>query len=261
MPSYFIVTTNSDGVKINKRTDSNSSYETIQLINGKNKCIGYNFGFYFNTSSNGDKVISFDLNNYNTSEIVNMHNMFGGCLTLTDLDLSNFNTSNVTNMSYMFYTCNKLKSLKLKTFNTSKVTDMNNMFRSCLTLTDLDLSNFNTSNVTNMSFMFSYCRELKSLDLSSFNTSNVKKTMNMFQHCENLAILNVSNFDMKNADTTWFDGMFNSCYKLSKVICKQAFKDWCIEHEFEIELPETMVNGTVGAVGSGSNWEIVDYQS
>lgn len=253
------MTTNSDGVKINKRTDSNSSYETIQLISGKNKCIEYNFGFYFNTS--GDKVISFDLNNYNTSEIVNMNNMFSGCNTLTDLDLSHFNTSNVTNMSYMFYVCNKLKSLNLKTFNTSKVTDMNNMFRGCNVLTDLDLSNFNTSNVTDMSSMFSYCNELKSLDLSSFNTSNVKKTMNMFQKCENLAILNVSNFDMKNVDTMWITGMFDYCSKLSKVICKQAFKDWCIEHEFDIVLPETMVNGTVGAVGSGSNWEIIDYQS
>ena len=248
LPSYFIVTTNIDGVKINKRTDSNSSYETIQLINGKNKCIGYNFGFYFNNS--GNKVISFDLNNYNTSEIVNMTYMFYSCSNLTSLDLSNFNTANVTSMYGMFHNCDSLVELDLSSFDTSNVTSMDNMFNNCRSLTSLDLSSFDTSKVTRMESMFSNCKTLTSLDISNVDTSNVTDMSSMFIRCSNLSSLDLSNFDTSNVtDMTY---MFYGCTKLSKIKCKQAFKDWCLNHQDTIKLPTAMRDG-----GNG-NWEIVD---
>ena len=45
--------------------------------------------------------------------------------------------------------------------------------------------------------------------------------------------------------------MFYGCYKLSKIKCKQAFKDWCITNQDKIKLPASMREG-----GSGT-WEIV----
>lgn len=42
------------------------------------------------------------LNNFDTSEVTKMNNMFSGCHRLASLDLSNFNTSNVMDSRYMF---------------------------------------------------------------------------------------------------------------------------------------------------------------
>ena len=145
-------------------------------------------------------------------------------------DGSNYDTSKIKLMTTMFASAFFLKNTNFSNFNTKNVTDMNSMFYDCNSLVELDLSSFDTSQVTDMSSMFYKCSGLTSLDLSNFDTTNVK------------------------AKTS----MFDKCSKLSKIICKQAFKDWCIKYKYNIGLPDTMVNGTVGAVGSGSNWEIVD---
>ena len=47
------------------------------------------------------------IENFNTTLIENMANMFTGCEELEILDLTNFNTSNATNMEYMVANCNK----------------------------------------------------------------------------------------------------------------------------------------------------------
>ncbi len=70
------------------------------------------------------------LENLDTSNVVDMSNMFCDCSNLTSLDLSNFDTSNVTDMSFMFRDCRNLISLDLSSFDTSNVTDMSGMFRS-----------------------------------------------------------------------------------------------------------------------------------
>ena len=73
---------------------------------------------------------------------------------------------------------------------------------------------------------------------------------------------NITSFDLSNFDTSKVTNMyrmFNDCNKLNHIKCKQAFKDWCIKNQDTISLPNTMKNGTEGAVGSGANWEIIDY--
>ena len=147
-------------------------------------------------------------------------------------DGSNYDTSKIKLMQSMFASAYFLKNVNFSNFNTKNVISMNSMFYDCNSLVEMDLSSFDTSQVTDMSFMFYNCNSLETLNLSNFNTS----------------------------DETFMFSMFNKCSKLSKIICKQAFKDWCIKYENNVDLPKTMVNGTVGAVGSGSNWEIVDYQ-
>ena len=233
LPNILVISNNNTGTTIYKRTDNQDGKEKITLENGKNKLTDWNYGFYFSIGMKQNQIISFDFFKYKTNYITSMTQMFYGCSGLTSLDLSSFDTSNVTNMSGMFYDCRSL--------------------------TSLDLSNFDTSNVTNMLSMFASCRSLTSLDLSNFDTSNVTIMQSMFYGCNGLTSLDLSNFDTSKVTTMYY--MFNGCSKLSKIKCKQAFKDWCINHQDEIELPETMVNGTVGAVGSGSNWEIVDYQA
>lgn len=156
-----------------------------------------------------------DLNDFDTSQIINMYGMFESCENLTHLDLSNFNTSKVINMNGMFYHCKYLTQLDLSSFNTSNVTDMDSMFCLCQTLTKLDLSNFDTSNVTTMYFMFSHCYSLSQLDLSSFDTSKVFHMHYMFYACYKLTELDLSSFD--TSSTYDIKLMFAWCKKLTTI--------------------------------------------
>ena len=90
---------------------------------------------------------------------------FEKCSNIISLDLSNWNTSNVIDMSFMFNECYNLKEIKgINKLVTNKVNNINSMFQCCYELKYLDLSNWNTSNVLYMSFMFKECyilREIK----------------------------------------------------------------------------------------------------
>ena len=197
--------------------------------------VKYGMSTIFTKKENGtnDKEISFG-----SSEVVKINGydaVYGfktgyNFMDVVGFDGSNYDTSKITSMTYMFASALYLKNFNFSNFNTANVTSMFGMFNGCGSLVELDLSSFDTSKVTDMSHMFYACQQLKMLNLSNFDISNVTSKVSMFS---------------KNAP-------------LSKIICKQAFKDWCITNKDTINLPNTMVNGTVGAVGSGSNWEIVD---
>ena len=163
-----------------------------------------------------------DLNDFDTSQIINMYGMFESCENLIHLDLSNFDTSKVINMNGMFYHCKYLTQLDLSSFNTSNVTDMDSMFCLCQTLTKLDLSNFDTSNVTTMYFMFSHCYSLSQLDLSSFDTSKVTEMYSMFSGCKSLTQLDLSNFD--TSQVTDIRSMFAACEKLTTIYISDKWK-------------------------------------
>ena len=151
------------------------------------------FGFSFYNRSYSEYIKDIILDEYDTSYITDMVNMFYGCRSLKYLDLSGFDTSGVSNMCGMFESCSSLESLDLSGFNTSGITNMSFMFRFCSSLKSLDLSSFNTLNVTDMSWMFDKCRSLKSLDLSSFNISNVTNMDSMFLDCDSLECVYLRN--------------------------------------------------------------------
>jgi len=182
------------------------------------------FGSNFNTSnvvnmqdmfSGCSDLKELDLSSFDTSNVTNMTDMFSKCSSLTMLDISNFNTSNVEYMSVMFSNCKSLSSLDLSNFNTSKATSMDNMFASCESLTTINVSGFDTSKVTSMFQMFMNCKNLQSIDVSNFNTSNVTNMGSMFGSCEQLTDLNIENFDTSNV-TSMFQ-MFISCSNLTSI--------------------------------------------
>ena len=84
--------------------------------------------------------------------------MFQDCTQVTNYNLENYDTSNVTNMSNMFKCSSAcaIRHLDLSNFNTSKVERMQDMF-SLFQLAILDISNFDFTNVTKASSMFSNC--------------------------------------------------------------------------------------------------------
>ena len=180
------------------------------------------FGFSFYNRSYSEYIKDIILDEYDTSYITDMVNMFYGCRSLKYLDLSGFDTSGVSNMCGMFESCRSLESLDLSGFDTSGVSNMCGMFESCSSLESLDLSGFNTSGITNMSFMFRFCSSLKSLDLSSFNTLNVTDMSWMFDKCRSLKSLDLSSFNISNV--TNMDSMFLDCDSLECVYLRNCNK-------------------------------------
>ena len=162
------------------------------------------------------------LQNLNTSEVMDMRNMFSGCSGLTELNVSNFNTSKVTDMSLMFYDCSGLKELNVSNFNTSAVESMSGMFSGCSGLKELNVSNFNTSAVESMSGMFSGCSGLTSLNLSNFNISEVWNMNDMFSGCSGLKELNVSNFNTSAVES--MSGMFSGCSSLKTIYSANTWR-------------------------------------
>ena len=195
-----------------------------QLFGYFKKLIQINFNDNFNTTNvtnmfqifvKCSSLTNLDLSNFNTSNVTNMYGMFVVCSSLTSLNLSSFNTENVTDMMTMFSNCSSLTSLDISSFNTANVTDMHNMFYKCSSLTSLNLSNFNTANVPDMSYMFSHCSSLTTLDLSSFNTSNVTNMREMFYNCKSLINLDLSSFNTANI-TNMYE-MFYRCESLTSL--------------------------------------------
>ena len=156
-----------------------------------------------------------DLSGFDTSGVVYMDGMFSGCSNLISLDISSFDTSNVVWMSRMFNGCNSLKTLDVTAFETGNVEDMTYMFYGCSSLTSLNMSGFDTSEVTGMSAMFCECSSLTSLDVSRLDTSKVTDMSGMFANCSSLTSLDVSHLDTsKVLDMV---GMFFYCNRLTSL--------------------------------------------
>ena len=92
--------------------------------------------------------------NFDTSEMVDMSNMFYGCLNLTTVP--NLDTSNVISTARMFCDCTNLTTVP--NLDTSNVTDMAIAFQNCYNL--VDVPQLNTSNITNMRQTFCNCNNL-----------------------------------------------------------------------------------------------------
>ena len=184
------------------------------------------FGPNFNTENVTDmnmmfmetKVTNLDLSMFNTSQVKNMYRLFRGCSELETINFgNNFDTSNVTTMAEMFWMNSKLKSLDVSTWNTGKVTSMGTMFYGCSSIETLEFGpNFDTSNVTSMDQMFRNMSSLTELDLSMFNTGNVVSMANMFLYDSNLEKITFGpNFTTESVTT--MQGMFEYCGKLTEL--------------------------------------------
>ena len=77
------------------------------------------------------------LENFNTSCVTNMSEMFQDCSSIDTLNLYNFDTQNLTNTTEMFYGCSNIKYIFVSDkFVISKVTESGDMFEGCTSLTN-----------------------------------------------------------------------------------------------------------------------------
>ena len=149
----------------------------------------------------------------------------------------------------LFHYPNYVEKIDVSEYDTSNIIDMSVMFAAC-PIHHIKLNNFNTNNVISMHGMFCGCSELEKLDLSSFDTHNVTNISSMFLGCSSLTELDLSSFDVSNVGVT--HGVFYGCWSLRKIKCKRSFKEWCVAHQSEINLPCSMREGGHGI------WEIID---
>ena len=68
------------------------------------------------------------INNFDSSKIANISNIFTDCILLKSLNLTNFNTSLVGDISHMFDNCSNISYIDLSEFNSNLVNNMSNMF-------------------------------------------------------------------------------------------------------------------------------------
>ena len=150
----FAVKTTADNTYVGYCTDGNSKERTgiwtglfdSSKINKEFKMISCGRGicnmyamFYWNESLN--EVIF--LKGFNTSEVIDMSNMFDGCKKLKKLALSKLKSKKVQKIFAMFRECKSLQELNLSNFNNncSIVRKDNDIFTNCVKLINIKTSN------------------------------------------------------------------------------------------------------------------------
>lgn len=132
--------------------------------------------FSKNSHSDMSKVKSLTFDNFDTSQVTSMSQMFYLC-QLTSLDLSAFDTSSVTSF-YMMFTASSLTELDLSSFDTAKVTSVTGMFMQCTSLKTIYASDkfVLSSGISDDGMMFRGCTLLVGGNGTAYNQNNVNKT-------------------------------------------------------------------------------------
>ena len=149
--------------------------------------------------------------------------MFNGFRDLEVIEnIENLDTSRVIEMCAMFMDCYSLQALDLNSLNTSKTADMECMFTRCFNLQSLKISQWNTSNLEDMYFMFDNCHDLTALELSNWSFNYIKTFSSMFSDCTSLTTIgDVSKWDVRGCGSLGdFEAMFYNCPNL-KVDCSK----------------------------------------
>lgn len=136
-------------------------------------------------------------------------------------------TAGVTNFRQMFGECKYLKKVDASDWDTSLSTNFNSMFYNCYLLEELDCSSWDVSKATDINYMFAHCQSLERLILGCqfhFDSVTPKSGMNIL----------------------------NDCPKLKYIRCTQKFRDWCIQYQDYILLPDAMREGGDGV------WDVID---
>ncbi|GAA5084977.1 hypothetical protein GCM10023210_05350 [Chryseobacterium ginsengisoli] len=131
----------------------------------------------------GSLIGNASFNNWDTSNITDMYNMFGEAINF-NAPVGNWNVSNVTNMAYLFdYTS---FNYPLNNWDTSNATRMEHMFHASA-LFNQDIRSWNTSKVTDMTEMFhetSFNQNLGQWNLNAL-TNAEDMFLNSGMSCEN----------------------------------------------------------------------------
>ena len=110
---------------------------SVELYSRKNISIQSMVGSFQNCIN----LIMFKNDGFNTEQVLYMNDLFNNA-DLIFIDLENFDTSNVIDISRMFKDCKNLKYLNISNFNTENVINFSGFLEGCHSLINIDLFNF-----------------------------------------------------------------------------------------------------------------------
>ena len=116
---------------------------------------------------------------WDTSNVTSMENLFGSCNALQSVDLSNFDTSSLENMSSMLGFCSSLTTVDLSTFDLTALDNMESVFRYSGALENVILPV--AAPTAGMKLMFQNCNSL--VCVNAINTLNATNRENIFLDC------------------------------------------------------------------------------
>lgn len=154
------------------------------------------------TKFTGSTFTTFNLNDFDISNITDMKGMLSGLSQLVSADISNSDLSNVDDMSSMFSTNSSLTTVNLSNIKTMENVRMNTLFSTCPNLTTINFSNTNKHYPFTMNGMFDGCSSLTTLDLNCIYTDNVTSIQNIFRGCSSLVSVDISHFNLGNCTNT-----------------------------------------------------------
>jgi surface protein len=125
-----------------------------------------------------------------------MENFICNCSNLTSINIEGWNTSNVVNMYNMFANSENLTEIiGIEDLNVEKVKTMISVFSGCHSIKNLDLSNWNVKNVTTILGIFRNCNALETLNLSNWHLVNCKNYNQALQGCDILTNITIKYSD------------------------------------------------------------------
>ena len=109
-----------------------------------------------------------------------LQTLFYNCSKMSSFNIKNWDVSNITNLNQIFRGCSSITTLDLSSWNLEKVETTERSFSDCTNLETLNLSGWNTVLLTNMNYTFSGCSKLNTLNLSKWNTLALTSTTSIF---------------------------------------------------------------------------------
>ena len=183
----------------------------------------------FNINGYNGNFIYYKITKINVSCLVTAHTtsllyIFRNLSSLTEIvGLENWDTSSVTDMQDMFNGCHSLRTIDVSSWDTSKVTNMLRTFLDNHLENIIGINNWNTSSLVSLYNTFGNCTSLVNLDLNNWNTSKVTSMFALFQTCINLKILDISGWDVSSC--TDMNAIFNNCKSLLSIIGNKTLQD------------------------------------
>lgn len=200
--------TTTRGVKSITISKNDSSKLYVKPGSDGKASLHYAFANFDGSYTPNPDLQKLDVGALDTSNVTNMAQMIELNTNLTEIDgLENWNTSNVIDMTNAFWGNPKLTSEDfsgLSNWDTSNVTSLFAAFHSDAGLTNLDfLKNWKTSRVTDMLAAFMYNSNLTDVSgIAGWDVSNVNRFDSMFLYDDKLQLADLNNWEIKDSATT-----------------------------------------------------------
>ena len=121
------------------------------------------------------KLTSYDLNNFDTSKLIDAQSMFYNCTEVISLNLSNFDFSNVAIMDYMFANCINLTYVNFGTTEMKENASTFHIFNNCSKKMIIYVNKSNTEKFfddSNFSFAVVECGDIPSQEIMKMYPEN-----------------------------------------------------------------------------------------